>query len=201
MKKLTSDAPSIPSTASGRSVITVVSGCMFSGKTTELLRRLERSSSSESLAFKHAIDDRYSPGAIVSHAGKAYPAHAITSSSEIEAYVDSGIELVAIDEAHWFDSSLVDVVSSLAAGQISVIAALLDRNSWGQPFTVAQRLNAIADEPIARHAVCARCNRPADRTQRLTPIVGGDLVGGPEAYEPRCRRCWRAPPEPPPPMA
>lgn len=183
---------------SERGTVAVICGCMFSGKTTVLFRRLERYPSRSVLAFKHVIDQRYSADEIVSHAGKGWPALMVATAAEIPRRIKTGIDIVALDEAHFFDDSLVQVVRDLTQRGIDVILTSLDRDSWGRPFAVAERLRSIADEALMLQAVCARCGVKADRTQRLTPIVSGQMVGGPESYEPRCQTCWSPPPEPPP---
>lgn len=180
-----------------RGTVTLISGCMFSGKTTELLRRLSLLPLPSILALKHTIDTRYSATRIVSHAGAAFPARAISDPLDITAHLSDDIEIVGVDEAHFFGESLADVVLQLAKRGIDVILTSLDPNSWGRPFRVNRRLRVIADEPIVMCAICARCGGTADRTQRLTPIVDGNIVGGPESYEPRCRTCWAPPPEAP----
>ena len=177
--------------------ITVICGCMFSGKTTELLRRLEAYPRGAAFAFKHVIDTRYSASAIVSHGGKALPAIVVAKASEIERHITDDTEMVAIDEAHFFDEGLADVVACLAERGVDVVLTSLQPDSWGRPFPLAERLLAIADEPTVTTATCARCGRIADRTQRLTPIIDGQMVVEPDNYEPRCRNCWRPPPEPP----
>ncbi|MGB2986493.1 MAG: thymidine kinase [Phycisphaerae bacterium] len=181
-----------------RGTITVICGCMFSGKTTELLRRLADVAPDSVLVVKHKIDRRYRVDAAVSHTGQSWPAVAVASAHEVSAHIRSGIEVTGIDEAHFFDAALVDVVQAAAARGIDVIVTSLDRDSWGRPFPVTERLCSIADEPIVKRAVCARCGCVGDRTQRLTPIIDGNMVGGPESYEPRCLKCWHPPPEPPP---
>ena len=181
-----------------RGVITVIAGCMFSGKTTELFRRFAEFSPSSILVFKHVIDRRYRADAVVSHDGEAWPAIQIASADEIMDHIRPGIEVIAVDEAHFFDVSLVDVTRELAGRGISVITTSLDRDSWGHPFAVAEGLCAIADELIVKYAVCAKCGVVADRTQRFTPIIDGNMVGGPESYEARCQKCWVPPPEPAP---
>ncbi len=178
--------------------VTLITGCMFSGKTSELLCRIAQHTPSRTLAVKHAIDTRFSANEIVSHAGKAYPARTVTAAAEILARLPKGVEFVAIDEAHHFDMGLVDVTSILVHRGLNVALTSLDPNSWGKPFAVAERLKNLADEPIVLTATCARCKKVADHTQRLTPIIDGNMVDGPENYEPRCRKCWSAPPEPEP---
>jgi thymidine kinase len=183
--------------ASERGIITLISGCMFSGKTTALFRLLERCPPESVPAFKHVIDQRYAADQIVSHDGKGWPAVVISNAVEIPGRVGDGVKVVALDEAHFFYVGLVQVVRELASRGIDVILTSLDRNSWGRPFAVAEQLRAIADQPVTLHAVCARCGATADRTQRLTPIVNAQMVGGPESYEARCQACWSPPPEDP----
>ena len=176
----------------------MICGCMFSGKTTVLFRRLEQYPASAILAFKHVIDRRYSADEIVSHGGKAWPAVPIATVAEIPGRIRADFRIVALDEAHFFDGAIVRTAGDLTQRGIDVILTSLDRDSWGRPFAVAEELRAIADESLMLHAVCARCGAKADRTQRLTPIVDGNMVGGPESYEPRCQACWLPPPEHPP---
>ena len=183
------------STEAGDAPITVLCGCMFSGKTTELLRRLGHRPPQATVVFKHIIDDRYELDAVVTHGGKAVPAVRISMAREILDHVGKGVELVAVDEGHFFDSSLVQVSQELARRGIAVIITLLDRDSWGRPFPLAEQLCAVAGEPVVGYAVCGQCGAAADRTQRVTPIVDGRMVGGPEHYEPRCQKCWTPPPQ------
>lgn len=189
--------PHAPMSRAG--VITLITGCMFSGKTTELLRRLDGFDENTVRAFKHIIDDRYRVDAIVSHSGLAWPAVPVASAKEILARVEPPTSVVAVDEAHFFDLDLVGLTRTLAARRIHVVITALNLNSWGQSFAVTEQLSALADQPMDLTALCARCGHTADHTQRLTPIVAGDMVGGPESYEPRCGKCWCPPPEPAPP--
>lgn len=183
-----------------RGAVTVFTGCMFSGKTTELLRRIDRLDNQTVVTFKHAVDDRYREDAVVTHGGKAVPAIAVRSSGELSQRVPESAVAVAIDEGHFFDEELVVVAQDLLRRGVDVLVTLLDRDSWGRVFPMVKRLHAVAHEMVMLHANCARCERPASRTQRLTPIIDGQMVGGPESYEPRCTECWRPPPETPPPM-
>ncbi len=181
-----------------RGAMRVFVGCMFSGKTTNLLGLLNDRTSEAVFACIHVMDDRYREDSIVSHGGKAYPAVAVRSAAEMLQHIGEGVGFVAIDEAHFFDASLMESVTSLVDRGVDVAIAALDRDSWGQPFPLIERLCTIANSSHVLLACCARCGEPADRTQRLTPIVDGCMVGGAESYEPRCQRCWHAPPESPP---
>ena len=184
-----------------RGITTLIAGCMFSGKTRELLRRLRCHRLDRGMAFKHVIDFRYRKDAVVTHDGDHIPAVPVTDGREIIEKVRDGLEIVAIDEAHFFErgaGGLVDAVESLAKRGIHVVLTGLDLDSWGRPFVVMERLAEMVDEPIVMHASCARCGGLANRTQRTTPIINGQIIGGPESFEPRCETCWSPPPEPPP---
>jgi thymidine kinase len=181
----------------GRGGITLLLGCMFSGKTTELLRRLRAYPQDTILAVKHLVDTRYNAAQIVSHGGQAWEAQVAPSARAIPTWVSPRTRVVAIDEAHFFDDGLPDLVLHLAAQGLDVIVTSLEPDSWGRPFLPNGRLCGVADHRIMKYAACARCRAVADRTQRLTPIVDGNMIVDPDNYEPRCRVCWRPPPEPP----
>jgi thymidine kinase len=168
---------------------------MFSGKTVEMLRQLQARAGARVRAFKHRRDDRYSDTEIVSHAGDRYEATLVDNAEAILGHVTGHEALIGIDEGHFYDGALVDVCRRLSAHGTDVVITTLDPDSWGRPFPVIEALKAIADEVTRRTAVCARCGKPADRNQRTAPIVAGNIVGGPEAFEPRCKACWHPPPE------
>lgn len=171
---------------------------MFSGKTTALLQRLRSSNVTSVLAVKPAIERRYSETQIVSHGGLAYPAAPISAPFEMLQLAGDHTEVVGVDEAHFFDEGLIEVADTLRRRGIHVLFTALDLSSWGRSFPVIDSIRRMSDEVAVLHAVCAQCGRRADHTQRLTPIVGASLVGGPESYEPRCPSCWRPPAEPQP---
>lgn len=175
----------------------VISGCMFAGKTEELIRRVNVLSFAKKniIVFKPKIDDRYSESEIVSHAGLHIPCIVIEHSREILDHIQSDTEVVAIDEVQFFDKDIVDVCEHLADHGLRVMVAGLDKDFRGEPFGVMPELLTRAEFVTKLTAVCARCGAPATRTQRLVdgkpasftdPIV---LVGVVDHYEPRCRHC------------
>ena len=174
--------------------ITVICGCMFSGKTTSLLQRLDGFSAHATVTFKHWIDRRYSRDSVIAHSGLARRAVTIRSAGDILHHIRDDTQVIGLDEAHFFDRCLINVTRDLVARGLKVIFTSLDRDSWGRPFTVTEDLCALADQAVIKHALCACCGGIADRTQRLTPIIDGDMVGGCESYEPRCLACWSPPP-------
>ncbi|KAA0222172.1 MAG: thymidine kinase [Planctomycetota bacterium] len=171
-------------------------GCMFSGKTTRMLRRILSCAPARAIAIKHAQDTRCQADVIVSHAGLSVPARIVAEAAELSGAVGDA-NVIGIDEAHFFDAALPDVCRRLADAGVTVMLTGLDRTSWGRPFPVIEALREIADGVIRLTATCARCGAVAEHTQRLTPVVEGRIVGGSEAFEPRCAACWRPPPEAP----
>src|SRR4051794_38194990 len=165
---------------------------MFSGKTEELIRRVKRAlfARQRVQAFKPRIDDRYDPTRIVSHEAVAVDAVAVSTSQALEERVAEDTELVAIDEAQFFDRGIVDVCERLANRGIRVIAAGLDQDYLGRPFHPMPDLMAIAEQVTKVQAVCTVCGATASRSQRLSIEAATVLVGGAESYEARCRACF-----------
>jgi thymidine kinase len=183
-------AERVTSRSTGR--IEVICGSMFSGKTEELIRRLKRAllARQRVQAFKPRIDTRYDLSRIVSHGAVAVDAVAVATSASLEARVDEETDVVAIDEAQFFDVGIVDVCERLANSGVRVIAAGLDQDYLGRPFAPMPELMAIAEEVTKVRAVCSLCGNPASRSQRLLPEATTVLVGGSETYEARCRACF-----------
>lgn len=179
----------------------VVCGSMFSGKSEELIRRVRRAqfAKQQIIVFKPEIDDRYSEEAVVSHNGTTVIAIPVAHSSHIENYVENRYDVIAIDEAQFFDESIVDVSMALADRGFRVIVAGLDQDFRGEPFGPMPRLMAVAEKVTKLQAVCTVCGAAASRTQRLIngvpagfddPVI---LVGASEAYEARCRKHHEVP--------
>jgi len=180
--------------------VEVITGCMFSGKTEELLRRLRRAEiAGQSVAvFTPALDDRYGETTIGSHSGHRWDAHVVESEGEdVWTVVDdlNGEEVVAIDEANFFDDHLVDVCEHLADDGRRVIVSGLDQTFRGEPFDPLPQLVALAEYVDKLRAICTVCGEPATRNQRLVdgePAHVDDptiVVGAEESYEARCRNC------------
>ncbi|MCX7870140.1 MAG: thymidine kinase [bacterium] len=180
--------------------IEVIVGCMFSGKSEELIRRIKRAiiANQKAVVFKPKIDNRYDFNKVVSHNGISVEAIVINNSNEIRNYVND-YEVIGIDEAQFFDNELIDVVEELADNGKRVIIAGLDQDFRGEPFGIIPNLMAIADSVDKLHAICVICGAVATKSQRLIndkpasyndPII---LVGSKETYQPRCRKCFNKP--------
>jgi thymidine kinase len=170
---------------------------MFSGKTSALLRALEPIPTDQVALFKHDRDDRYMKSAVVTHNGVQWPARVVHSADDIPANLHANERLVGIDEGHFFGAGLPTVCEQLRSQGADVLVTALDMDSWGQPFPSIESLSKTADRTERLTSICARCGIRATHTQRTTPIIKGRIIGGTESFEPRCRRCWTPPPEPP----
>ena len=186
------ETPRAGGTAGGQ--IEVITGSMFSGKTDELIRRVKRAlfARQRVQAFKPRIDDRYDATRIVTHEKISVEAVAVANSESLESRVADDCDVVAIDEAQFFDAGIVEVADRLAARGLRVIVAGLDQDYRGRPFHPMPELMAIAEEVTKVHAVCTVCGSTASRSQRLLPEGETVLVGGSDAYEARCRACFVA---------
>lgn len=175
----------------------VISGCMFAGKTEELIRRINvlEYAKKKIAVFKPVIDDRYSNDNVVSHAGSSVESFSISKASEIFDYIDDSFDVIAIDEVQFFDPEIVDVCDYFADRGKRVMVAGLDMDFRGIAFGVMPQLFTHAEFVTKLTAVCTQCGAPATRSQRLIdgkpanfhdPII---LVGASEQYEARCRHC------------
>ncbi|HTK83301.1 MAG TPA: thymidine kinase [Bacteroidota bacterium] len=174
--------------------IEVVCGCMFSGKTEELIRRLRRAQIAKQkvIIFKPRIDNRYSADRIVSHNTQSLDSIVIDKPQEILTLGEEA-QVIGIDEAQFFSLDLVGVCEQLADAGKRVIVAGLDQDYRGEPFEPLPRLLAVAEYITKTLAICMVCGNPADRTQRITNQQELVVVGAQNIYEARCRKCFSPP--------
>ncbi len=180
-------------------LVEVVTGCMFSGKTEELIRQLKRAHLAKKSyqLFKPTIDNRYdSAELVVSHSQQKLPSTAVDEAQDILSLVRPETHVVGIDEAQFFSPDLVDVVEALALAGKRVILAGLDTDWQGLPFPPMPQLLAIADVIHKKYAVCTHCGNLATRTQRLVSSNKNILVGAGEVYQARCRTHFNPPTRP-----
>jgi thymidine kinase len=186
-------------------VLEVIIGPMFSGKTTELIRLIEREvfAKKKGAIFKPSLDRRYSEEEVVTHNGLKYRAYQVEPSSNGIKKIESiskemDVDAVGVDEVQFFPLDIVEMLDRLAFEK-KVIACGLNLSFKAEPFRTTMELTARADRVTYLSAVCVRCGREATRTQRLisgkpapkdSPLF---VVGGKEMYEPRCRNCYEPP--------
>jgi thymidine kinase len=182
-----------------RGRIEVISGCMFAGKTEELLRRLRRAEvAGKSVeVFSPSMDGRYGEDVIGSHNGKSWSATVLEVSEKgQERLLDAdSFDVVAVDEFNFFDSSFIHTLNCLADSGTRVIVSGTDQTFRGEPFEPVHELMAVADDVEKLTAICECCGSRATRNQRMidgepasvdSPTV---QVGGEESYQARCRHC------------
>lgn len=172
--------------------IEVVCGSMFSGKTEELIRRLNRAKIARQKVeiFKPAIDKRYHDEDIVSHNEKTIRSTPIHTAEEILLFADDS-DVVGIDEAQFLDTNLINVCNKLANSGKRVIVAGLDMDFLGKPFGPMPQLMSIAEYVTKVHAVCVVCGEVAQYSYRKVALQDKILLGETDSYEARCRRCYQ----------
>ena len=172
--------------------IEVVCGSMFSGKTEELIRRLRRAqfARQEIAIFKPVIDKRDSDVEVVSHDAHKLTSTPVATPAELLERVGPEIQVVGVDEAQFFDETLVDVCQTLANRGVRVIVAGLDTDYLGLPFGPMPRLMAVAEDVQKVHAICVRCGALANHSHRLSKSEDLVLLGEKDVYEPLCRECF-----------
>ena len=173
--------------------IEVICGSMFSGKTEELIRRMKRAQFAKQKVaiFKPCIDVRYSEDKVVSHDAHSIPSNPIDSPAKM-LELSEGVEVVGIDEAQFFDGSIVEVVQKLANSGVRVIIAGLDTDFLGKPFGPMPALMAVAEDIQKVHAICVKCGSPAQHSHRLSKNDQLVVLGETDIYEPLCRHCYNA---------
>jgi len=174
--------------------VEVICGSMFSGKTEELIRRLRRAQIARQKVaiFKPRIDVRYSEDHIVSHNQQKIPSQTVSSAQEILNLAGDS-QVLGIDEAQFFDRSLVSVCRQLADQGKRVIVAGLDKDYRAEPFEPIPQLLCEAEYITKTLAICMKCGNPANYTQRLTKSSERVLLGATDVYEARCRACYEPP--------
>lgn len=171
--------------------IEVVTGCMFSGKTEELIRRIRRATIANQNVkiFKPSQDSRYSKEDVVSHNDNAIPSIVVSSPNDILKHLE-GVEVVGVDEAQFFSKELVAVCEKMALEGVRVIIAGLDLDFRGIPFGPMPDLLAVAEYVTKVHAICIHCGNLATHSYRLTAEEATVFLGEKDHYEPRCRTCY-----------
>ena len=174
--------------------IEVICGSMFSGKTEELIRRIRRAqiAKMDTIIFKPKVDDRYSPEHIVSHNQMKLNSKIVETSDEILTQSQKA-EVVAIDEAQFFDEEIVEICKILAKQKKRVIVAGLDTDYRGEPFGPMPNLICEADYVDKLRAICVKCGNPATYTQRTSKDSERVVIGETDIYEARCRNCYEPP--------
>ena len=171
--------------------IEVICGCMFSGKTEELIRRLNRAIIAKQKVeiFKPVIDKRYDHKNIVSHNENAIRSTPVNFASDI-LLLAGDCDVVGIDEAQFFDDAIVDICNNLANSGKRVIVAGLDMDYEGKPFGPMPQLLAVSEFVTKVHAICAQTGELASYSFRLSENSEKVLLGQKNEYEARSRTAF-----------
>ncbi|HEV8593777.1 MAG TPA: thymidine kinase [Pyrinomonadaceae bacterium] len=172
--------------------IEVIVGSMFSGKSEELIRRLNRAriARQKVQVFKPKIDARYSIEEIASHSGHKHDSKPVGSAEELMSHILPETQVVGIDEGQFFDMALIDTVNKLAGEGKRVIIAGLDQDYTGKPFEPMPQLLSVAEFITKTHAICVKCGSTANYSQRTVESEARVEVGASDKYEARCRKCF-----------
>jgi len=174
-----------------RGSIEIITGSMFSGKTEELIRRLRRAQFAglKVEIFKPALDNRFSETSVVSHDQKSIISTPVDNASAILLYAGD-VDVVGIDEAQFFDNSIIEVCNKLADSGVRVLVAGLDMDFMGNPFGPIPALLSIAEYITKVHAICMRCGSLAQYSYRKSEESQVVVLGEKDKYEPLCRSCF-----------
>lgn len=176
----------------GTGWIEVIAGSMFSGKSEELIRRLNRAriARQKVQVFKPAIDARYSIEEIASHSGQKHVSVPVSTTAEMLSQIHEDTQVVGIDEGQFFDAAIIEAVNELARSGKRVIVAGLDQDYTGKPFDPMPQLLSVAEFITKTHAICVRCGATANYSQRTVESEERVEVGAADKYEARCRKCF-----------
>ena len=176
----------------GTGWIEVIVGSMFSGKSEELIRRLNRAriARQKVQVFKPTIDVRYTAEEIASHSGLKHLSRPVTSTAEMLQQIENDTQVVGIDEGQFFDMELVEAANRLAREGRRVIVAGLDQDYTGKPFEPMPQLLSVAEFITKTHAICVKCGSTANYSQRTVESEARVEVGASDKYEARCRQCF-----------
>ncbi|MEQ6121815.1 thymidine kinase [Reichenbachiella sp. MALMAid0571] len=171
--------------------IEVICGSMFSGKTEELIRRMNRALIARQKVeiFKPAVDTRYHQTEVVSHNENSIRSTPVQFANDILLLAGNS-DVVGIDEAQFFDQEIVSVTRKLANKGKRVIVAGLDMDFKGEPFGAMPALMSIAEFVTKVHAICMKCGGVASYSHRLLNSDEKVMLGERETYEARCRNCF-----------
>jgi thymidine kinase len=172
--------------------VEVIAGSMFSGKSEELIRRLNRAriARQKVQVFKPAIDARYSEAEIASHSGLKHLSHPVSTTAEMLGLIEDDTQVIGIDEGQFFDMEIVNAVNFLARSGKRVIVAGLDQDYTGAPFEPMPQLLSIGEFITKTHAICVKCGSTANYSQRTVESDERVEVGASDKYEARCRKCF-----------
>ncbi|KAM9537524.1 thymidine kinase, cytosolic [Guaruba guarouba] len=183
-----------------RGQIQVIFGPMFSGKSTELMRRVRRFQLAQyrCLLVKYAKDTRYGSSGVSTHDKNTM--EAVPACFLKDVYQDAlNSTVIGIDEGQFFPD-IVEFCEMMANTGKTVIVAALDGTFQRKAFGSILNLVPLAESVVKLNAVCMECYREASYTKRLGAEREVEVIGGADKYHSVCRACYfrHQPPQPGP---
>ncbi len=187
--------------------LVVITGPMFSGKTTMLINLLAEAARSgkKVTMFKSDMDNRYSLNGVVTHDGLTFSAMVLPRGPECMRMLymaSNGNDVIGIDEGQfWHETEgFCKMLNQIAFAGKEVYVSLLNRDAMGEAFSIATEIMPHADEIHVLRSKCSKCGGVATFTQRVRDNAeqfGRQMqIGGRDLYEARCRKCFVRPPSP-----
>ncbi|XP_053156664.1 thymidine kinase, cytosolic [Hemicordylus capensis] len=180
--------PGSPLKARGQ--IQVIFGPMFSGKSTELMRRVRRFQIAQykCLVIKYAKDTRYSTNGVSTHDRNTMEAQSACCLKDVHQEA-LGSAVIGIDEGQFFPD-IVEFCEVMANAGKTVIVAALDGTFQRKAFGNILHLVPLAESVVKLNAVCMECYREASYTKRLGTEKEVEVIGGSDKYHAVCRVCY-----------
>ena len=174
------------------SKLELIIGPMFSGKTTEIIKRanLLKKINKKILIIKPILDNRYNENKITSHNLKCIDCKNISKLNEITDDEINSVDTLIIDEGQFFNDLLEMVTKWLNNNSVNIIIAGLDGDFKQNPIGQILNLIPLSDDCIKLKSVCNKCNNntPAPFTHRINKSSNIIFIGGSESYIPVCRK-------------
>lgn len=172
--------------------IEIVCGCMFSGKTTYLIKRINqlKKAGKKIQVFNFHLDKRYGKNNIVSHDNKKIKCEMAKNATDILKHIKKDTNVIAIDEIHFFNKNLVNLCEKLADSGKIVLTSGLDKDAFGKPFETTTRIMAEAEFVKKVHARCELCKAKANFSHRTNEDKNTISVGAKDKYRALCRTCF-----------
>jgi len=179
----------------------LIHGPMFSGKTGELVRVLNRAEEYARLrvqAFKPVIDDRYGKGVISTHKGVSFSATEVQNTQDIIDRLNPSTQVIGISEIQFLDDKIVEFCKTQRLNHKMIIMEGLVLDYKQAPFLFKNSNRSVLEllgqvYSVQRTAICGCGKQPAIYTMRTVASKEQVLVGGTDSYVAACPGCHKIP--------
>lgn len=173
----------------------LIVGCMYSGKSSELIRRVKRLQTIQQsyVIYNSHIDTRYGSRGVYTHNRNHLPSHIVDNLlTQVDTSEYQQAETVFIDEAQFFSDLYEFVKVSVETHNKQVVVIGLDGDSDRRNFGQIHQLVPLCDTITKLTALCSLCK---DGTLGIfsKKIVNSSQtvdVGSTDKYMAVCRKCY-----------